>query len=521
VAVKGGLAYVTVYRDQAVAGSQGGLAIYKLDRDIDIGFRPSPDGYSFANYGDVAASDYTIEDMRRDFGDAAVCVTTTPTCQPSQAALAWNQSVNEMLAGGHCDGMASTSLRFFKGLESPASYQLGATRAYDLLKGNARRLIASYAAKQMSSPLGDYRWYSTQNPPSIILAQLRASMLGGAPNPMTLAIWQKDVGGHAITPYAIEERGGGVFWVKVYDNNHPGDSGRHVIIDTANETWSYDLGGMLWSGDVSTQSLALTPISLYAAPQICPFCSGSSLQVGQVWLDGPGHLLISDSQGRRVGYVGDQLVNEVPGARQIRMVGDVGQAHEPIYTLPLTATYTIQLDGSAAGQSGPAAVAQFGPGYAMAAEGLQVGPSTHSQLSFAADGTRASYSSDTPGAATLTLAQDSAGSSHRFSVAGAGVAAGQALTMQLDSASGQIVISGAQAGSAYDLAITRVSVAGAQTFAHHAVAVAAADTSYVNYGAWDGAGTVTVQIDHGSDGTIDETLTLENQHRVYLPLVWR
>jgi hypothetical protein len=526
VTIKGNLAYVTAYRDPADSASHGGLAIYTINNNVDIGFQSNPNGYAFANYGGVNDSDYTIDDMRRMFGDAAVCVTTTPACQVSAAALTWNKWANETMDGGHCDGMASTSLRFFKGLDNLSSLQTGADTAYDLFLSNARRSIAYNFVEQLTSPVGAYRAQSMQNLPSAILSQLRTAMQGGAADPMTLGVVQAGQGGHAITPYAIEDQGGGLYWVKVYDNNHPNDSSRHVVIDTLNETWSYELAADLtWGGDASTHSLMLTPISLYGAAQACPFCNASSTQAsgapsGQVWLSGPGHLLIRDSQGRRIGYVGGQLVNEVAGAYETTVLSGMGQAREPIYTLPLTETYTIQLGGQTA-QSGAAAVAQFGPGYAVAVAGLGVGPATHSQLSFAADGSQASYQSDAASAATLTLAQDGAGASHQFRVSGVDAQAGHVVTMRVDKARGLMAFSGAQAGSAYDLAITRVSAAGAQIFTHAGLSIAATDTQYVDYRSWNGSGAITVQIDHGSDGTIDQTVMIVNQYTVYLPLVRR
>jgi hypothetical protein len=75
-------------------------------------------------------------------------------------------------------------------------------------------------------------------------------------------------------------------------------------------------------------------------------------------------------------------------------------------------------------------------------------------------------------------------------------------------------------GGAYDLKVTRVSSAGQRLFLHRAIAISATDTHYADYGAWDGSGSMTLYIDHGSDGDIEETLTLENQlSRIYLPLV--
>src|SRR5437660_1334619 len=45
--------------------------------------------------------------------------------------------------------------------------------------------------------------------------------------------------GHAVTPYAVEDKGGGKFAVLIYDNNHPGIP-RAISFDRNADSWSYD-----------------------------------------------------------------------------------------------------------------------------------------------------------------------------------------------------------------------------------------------------------------------------------------
>ena len=52
-----------------------------------------------------------------------------------------------------------------------------------------------------------------------------------------------------------------------------------------------------------------------------------------------------------------------------------------------------------------------------------------------------------------------------------------------------------------------------------AIMIDPADTAYLDYAGWDGTGPMTLTIDRGSDGTMDDTLLLTNQaHSVYIPL---
>lgn len=505
----------------------------------DLGFRPNPDGYSFSNYGGVNASDFTTEDMRAMFGDAAVCQTVGAACTVLPAASDWNTWVNGLMDGGHCDGFTTTSLRFYTGIDNPATYQTGAQHAYDLQLSNIRRRIAYFWILQVPSPVATARSQALQKTPSEVLDQLRTVMAGGvASDPTTLIIYNAEyTSGHSVAPYAVEDRGNGVWWVKVYDNNHPNDANRHVVITTATNTWSYDLGWVTWDGDASTHSLGAIPISEYAKSPTCPWCTGSSaaapvsVQLGQMWYAGPGNLLVTDRQGRRIGFNGSQFVNEIPGAFASVIPGGLGTATQPIYYLPITGTYTMLLDGQAVAgqtapaqaQTAPASFAFFGPGYAVSLADNTLNTTAHNLLRVAPNGIQLAYQPSGQSNAAMAIALDGATQSYRFDVGDIGIAAGQALTLTANTTNGKLTLDNSHNGAAtYDLKIARVSAAGKQVFAHSNVAITATDTQLISYGTWNGTDEITVQIDRGSDGTVDQTIALDNQlKRVYLPLIRR
>jgi len=351
----------------------------------DIGFQPNVSGYKFSNYGGAfpwPPIDLVIDDIVNLFGSDAVCAIQQPFCLVKPVAYLWWWNTNQAMNHGHCDGMALTSLRFYKELDNPATFQASASTTHDLELDNVRRHIAYYFVEQLTDPVRGYKQNVRKKAPSAILDQLSSAMSNGADDPTTLFVRSTAEGGHVITPYAIEDQGGGVYWIKVYDNNWPDDATRHVVIDTINDTWSYDLGEPLgtWTGSAETESLGIVPISKYAEQPVCPWRTSASTMSGppfsQLWLTGAGHLLVTDAQGRRIGYSGNQFLNEIPMAYESSIDGGLGVETEPIYTLPLTQTYSILLDGQTLTQTQMATVTEFGPGYATAVEGVTVGPWT-------------------------------------------------------------------------------------------------------------------------------------------------
>lgn len=505
-----------------VADEGGGLVILRFTPTYSIGFFPNSNGYQFPNYGGVTLSDFTITDMRRMFGDSAVCVMVGTNCNPRPDAVKWNNTVNQMMSGGHCDGFTTTALRFFKGIDIPSSFQAGANVTHDLLLANARRNIAYYWALQVPNPVAAARSQALQKTPNQVFAQLDSAMSGGASDPTTLIVYNSNgTSGHSILPYAIENQGGGTYWIDVYDNNYPNDATRHVVLNTTSNTWSYNLGGSVgtWSGNATTHSLGAIPLSTYAQQPQCPWCSGGSSS--QVSLNGKGHLLITNSQGQRIGYVGSQFVDEIPSAFGSVPPGGLGIPEEPIYTLPVTDTYSTLLDGQILTQTQTVAVTQFGPGYADSADGVTLQPTSHDTLIFASDGTQLGYHSSDTKPVTLTLALDGATQSNQFQIKGVNVGTGQVITTSVDTVQGKLVLNDSQdGGSTYALNITRVTGGGTQIFAHSGIPLSATDTQYLNYGAWNGSGPMTLQIDQGSQGRISQTVTLTNQASImYLPFI--
>lgn len=499
------------------------------------GFRPFFDGYGIPNFGDVNYNDYTIDDMRRMFGDQAVCWLAGSFCVPKPAAIWWNFMVNWYMSGGHGDGFASTSLRFFKELDDPSDFHSGATTIQELALGDVRRHVAYYHVEQYTDPVAETRSRSALDTPAGVLSQMREAMSGSLSDPMLLFL-QQGGAGHALVPYALQELSAGIWQVWVYDSNYPGifpnDTSRQLSIDTSNNLWSYDTGWATWSGNSTSHNLGVVQLSRYAlqpsAPWVAvsPVIESDGAQTAQLWLAGKGHLLVSDMQAQRLGYVDGQYVNEIPGASFNVSAGGMEGSMEPFYTLPLTDTYTISVETGAITQTEVISITQFGPGYAVGVQGIALTAGEQHEakdavgsLFIPTDGSEVAYTAFDQQEVDLFVAFDEATESYQFKVTGSDTLPGGKVVLFINKAETKIGIQGSEAGAgAYDLELQLISPSGVERFTHADIDIGANDTHYIEYDNLEGAALIIIGIDHNSDGTIDETVEVVNQAwQVFLP----
>ena len=217
-------------------------------------------------------------------------------------------------------------------------------------------------------------------------------------------------GGHAITPYAVEDLGNGTARILVYDNNWPKDS-RFIEVDTLTNSWRYlasaspDEPNSLYSGNASTKNLEIVSLSSRLGQQQCDFCgeesaatnesaAGSTKNI-QIWQSGKARALVTDESGQRVGLLeSGQLVNEIPGAEirnlKFGLVG-IGSAHPPVILLPLAlindSHLAIDISSTANGsQKNQADTAIIAPGFALASSVPDLGQGQQQSMDLFSEG---------------------------------------------------------------------------------------------------------------------------------------
>jgi hypothetical protein len=530
----------------AVAGLVGVLAsasasaqvspnpVYTPTRPLiaDNGFREKADGFSFANYGSESPyANLTAAEMRDLFGDGVCATDPSDTCTLTPQAEAWEQATNTSMGGGHCYGFSVLALEFWKQVQSPSTF--GARRTPDL-KIQSNEPLQHQLAYEWATQMLDAVWTARiTGAPNEQLDRLRQLLTPDAPETYTIAIFSGGAG-HAVTPYAVEDRGDGTSAVLIYDNNWPGIT-RAIIFDTNANTWSYNLGdgsnpAALWQGDVFSQSLLLFPTSPGRGQHPCPFCGFVFESPGattgrtftDVFLQGDradhGHLLLTDEQGRRFGYVGDQLVQEIPDVQAIIPTLDgvkVWQEHpEPIYRVPADRELALTIDGSTLTKPDRTNIVLVGPAFDAVVRGVHLRPDTTESLRVAADGTALTYDATTPQSPVFELANQRGASSHVFSVSRHRVGSGGSFSMAIDhdAQTLQIDAGGPHNARRYDLTVQRITRTASATFEHRAVPIAAGSQATVDYGAWTHA-REPIKVTSQSPSGTEHTREVPNQAR--------
>ena len=501
----------------------------------DLGFSPLLNGFPFENYGgDYPAGDLTAAEARQLFGDQVCEYVKGQTCFPTPAAQLWLTEMNQAMLNGHCEGMAALSLLFFRGEKRPADY--GGATAADFEAQNAALLreIARYWTLQTLEPVIAEATRSQQQTPAAILNTLRAGLQAGT-DAYTLGVYGK-VGGHALTPYAIEDVGRGKFWVHVYDNNYPG-AGKYVEFDTVANTWKYAMAAINpsedaapWEGGAGT--LDLTSLAVRRQPLQCPFDgTGASCDKPSaltLLVDGKGAAIRTKGAALRTkGALPKELrfeqgraINEIPGARLTRLkggpirtkVGPIrtkGEDRATLLILPPGLEYATTIRGETNTAPEPLTVAAFRPCGSFVLDDLMLPPGAEVFLLFSDSGRDFSLSPGANRSLTLRLAAKSspAGRDGLYVLKNVVLSQGAAIHVVIEPAQGTVLVSvqpAAGAASAprltFDLTVTSVKGDDSQTAGYEHVSLHGEEQLLIETNA---DGSVRLTVDVNGDGVAE------------------
>jgi len=232
----------------------------------DQAFRSANDGFAFANYAGEPTNDrIDASTMAALFGSSAVCVDpNSGTCVILPGAQAVADQLNAAMATGRCEGLSVLSQRFYDSLDSRPN---GAAATIQLSQPSVAKQIGYWWATQVAPTVAE----NTQKYRKLSPSELSAQLVTGLKNKVgyTMGMYSA-AGGHSVTPIAVT-KDGNFRNIYVYDNNYPNEI-RKVVINTANESWTYRGAGVnpsaadpAWTG-TGAGTLDLTEMSVRKGP---------------------------------------------------------------------------------------------------------------------------------------------------------------------------------------------------------------------------------------------------------------
>lgn len=507
---------------------------------VTSGFDVRADGFSFENYGHVRGmTGMTSVEMQRMFGDQVCGSFKGDTCTLKPAARRWMEQANQAMSGGHCEGMAVLSQLFYFDQEEPSNF--GASRTFDLDIRNPdlQREISYWWVTQSTQPGGVSK--INQSPRKVVQTLIESFQQGkNASEFWVVGIYQRGGrGGHAITPIGVEAMGGSRYDILVYDNNWPGQV-RRIEVDVDRNTWYYmastnpNQREAIYEGDARTQTLEIVAITPRLTQQACTFCSsrGDVADAGgprslapqryfEIYLEGRPDLLITDEQGRQIGYLDGELINEIPEADMdtFRFGMDVwDEEYEPVYKIPMDQTFTISVVGKEdITEPTTATITIIGPGVFIDISDIWLEPGTVDVLAVSNEGGTygmAYLSAYTETPVVMMGVEIDENLSYAFRIQGTELTGEMdSLAVFLNTETGEFGLDSTENENPgeYEIDILRMTPDDFYAFGTSGLVIDPGVTIYLQYLNWltDGS-SMTLEVDTNNDQVIDETMELED-----------
>ncbi|MDM7911679.1 MAG: hypothetical protein QUS09_01130, partial [Methanotrichaceae archaeon] len=329
------------------------------------------DTYRFDNYGfDGRETEEMVEGLLATIaGNMQSDSSLLPAMQrllfPATYTRFWNYAKQSMTmgAGGHCYGMSATSSLYFMDpglnpLQKPAS---------QMSLEEASTNIAIYHRAQMlplwNAMISDFRFFKRDESPAKCHQAVKDA-LKNSREPIIIEFFGQignESAGHAVLAYKLIEVEGREPVVYVYDPNFPEPEARpprpmsQITLVLSNNNWKNpSYMGYMWAyaGSISAHRV-FREIPLQEVNAIVPALKKSIYEMMEslrkanaimAVLRCPADAVFTDDQGRRVGVVNGQAVNEIPGALAL------SDGEVEIYQLPAGGKYSMTITATDQGQ---------------------------------------------------------------------------------------------------------------------------------------------------------------------------
>lgn len=489
---------------------------------LDSGFRPSIDGYHFPNGPDglidvtgweyypiyPANEDFTLDDVITMFGEEQVCLPVKDLFQncifkPGIPTL--HKIINYGTWGGHCVGMATTSLNIYLDPQGAKSLNPNIKFVYDDLSlANSRRIITYFFAMQLANPVLQYtteKQYT--HSPRDTLNSIYQGFLNNDP---VILVFRQNLEslGHGVTPYMLSENGDGTWTVFNYDNNSPGKLS-YISIDPEKNHWT----GGDQTYNASNYLLYTIPLHLFTGKLTPP-----TMQQILAYSLTDDILRIQNKIGQRIGFINNLFVNEIPGASIGSLIGGI-EALQPFYLLPPDQTYTITMSGLESTRDTDINFALIGPRFALTLDNLELKPSSQDILELNPEDSLLKYQANEARDINLLYEFDENLVIYRVLVKSINIDPGHTFEMRFDTEKRNIIIKSATVdGSNYDINISRLGHTGKFKFDLSNVEMSGGESQIYDLAQWEEDGEMILRIDEDDDGKYDEEINLSKQSNI-------
>ncbi len=537
------------------------VAIYKnaSGRAFDV----TIDSYKFQNYGAdgprVSADDLSTADMFALFGPA-VCQSgrTAATCILSGPARKWMESSLAIMGGGHCEGMAATSLRLFnslpfKGKSSPATFQTGATKTSDL--NFPAQTIENYVGYYFITQLfGEVQGQQYHASAVELVNKLIADFNAPTPIAYTVSIFLVPGfrHGHAVTAYGVEKVTNSEYRILIYDNNFPKQR-KYITVNMTNNTWRYVTASTpgetpdIYTGTADSGNIWLTPNrsrDLAAGKYFyCDFCNApvssarsqpsATDQISgtlSVQYSGEGAILVVNDAGQATGddHQSATFVNQIPNAQVYHYQGGLGKEMPPRIVIPFTEVdetyYTVIVHGKSVITPTSGSLTLVGSGFALGLKHIGLDPQELFEFSVSPDGDHISFDSTeaitAPGIYISHDPIDEGDPSVIFDIEGVTLLPGERVSLDLDPVLERIHFADTGA-NAENFTVTMLLIwpDGEEEIYTDTVHMPAGTTSaFIDFGAWDGLKEPALYIDNVlQNGSVNHRLKMTGMKQTYFP----
>ena len=416
--------------------------------------------------------------------------------------------------GGSCYGLAVSSLLAWSegdGLQSRYPVVTRTDNIFALpMSDDIRKAINQYFIHQYGRFVLDNDVVGKPKTPRQLLAEVKAMFLAENPDPRPLSYFNNSGGGaHTVVPIrwrrdaAVPSQSR----LYIYNSNRPGSESDFIFIDSLANTWTDSSG--LGFGTGSNKCYLEPPISTFlVGPTVDGPRSGAPLAAssGRVELSvsASADAVIRNGAGQTVGVIDSLVREDIPGAVAI-IPKDGGRSLPLGYYLPGDA-YTIELSDLA--DSTVYVSADF-DSLIYSYDRVGATPAESERITL---GSGLAVSNPDAGDRTVRLEATSVSATGERVAEAAGLVmtAGDSLAIKMPDTE-RIVLENVGDGKTYRLALKDLSPNGALRFERQNVSLAANSTHTI---APDWAGLdsipVTIYIDTGNDGTVDDSLVVDN-----------